>query len=89
LSVVGVGLADGQQGRSAAIAGATFGLAGRLRLSVGDPRALFRDALEREIAERRPFLWLPAAAGAGVVLYLSADREPVLWLGLAFVALPR
>ncbi|HEX3179706.1 MAG TPA: hypothetical protein VHR44_00355 [Beijerinckiaceae bacterium] len=80
---------SGQQGGSAAIAGATFGLAGRLRLSVGDPRALFRDALEREIAERRPFLWLPAAAGAGVVLYLSADREPVLWLGLAFVALPR
>jgi hypothetical protein len=68
-------LRRGQQGGSAAIAGATFGLAGRLRLSVGDPRALFRDALEREIAERRPFLWLSAAAGAGVVLYLSADPE--------------
>jgi competence protein ComEC len=70
----------GQQGGSAAIAGTTFGLAGRLRLSLGDARALFRDAIEREITERRPFLWLPAAAGAGVILYLSADREPVLWL---------
>jgi competence protein ComEC len=80
-------LRSGQQGGSAAIAGASFGLVGRLRLSFGDPRALFRDALEREIAERRPFLWLPAAAGAGVVLYLCADNEPVLWLpGLAFVA---
>jgi competence protein ComEC len=76
----------GQQGGSAAIAGTSFGLAGRLRLSLGDPRALFRDALEREISERRPFLWLPAAAGAGVILYLSADREPVLWLpGLALI----
>jgi competence protein ComEC len=84
-------LPSGQQGGSAAIAGTTFGLAGRLRLSFGDPRALFRDALEREIAERRPFLWLPAAAGAGVILYLSADREPVLWLptlaAVAFAAL--
>ncbi|MEA2832932.1 MAG: competence protein ComEC [Methylobacteriaceae bacterium] len=77
----------GLQGGSAAIAGTTFGLAGRLRLSFGDPRALFWDALEREIAERRPFLWLPAAAGAGVILYLSADREPVLWLpAVALVA---
>ena len=71
---------SGQQGGSAAIAGTTFGLAGRLRLSLGDPRALFWAALEREIADRRPFLWLPAAAGAGVILYLSADREPVLYL---------
>jgi competence protein ComEC len=81
-------LRSGQQGGSAAIAGTTFGLAGRLRLSLGDPRALFWNALEREIAERRPFLWLPAAAGAGVVLYLSGDREPVLWLpALALIAL--
>ncbi|MBV8851026.1 MAG: competence protein ComEC, partial [Methylobacteriaceae bacterium] len=70
----------GQQAGSAAIAGTAFGLAGRLRLSLGDPRALFFAALERELAERRPFLWIPAAAGAGVILYLSADRDPVLWL---------
>jgi competence protein ComEC len=41
---------------------------------------LFRRALETEAALRRPFLWLPVAAGAGVVLYLYADREPSLWL---------
>ncbi|MGB6177001.1 MAG: competence protein ComEC, partial [Methylocella sp.] len=32
------------------------------------------------MALRRPFLWLPVAAGTGVVLYLYADREPSLWL---------
>ena len=36
-------------------------------------------ALAREWEERRFFLWLPVAAGAGVLLYLSADREPSLW----------
>jgi competence protein ComEC len=41
---------------------------------------LFRRAFETEAALRRPFLWLPVAAGAGVVLYLYADREPSLWL---------
>jgi competence protein ComEC len=40
----------------------------------------FARAFETETALRRPFLWLPAAAGAGVILYLSADREPSLWL---------
>jgi competence protein ComEC len=39
---------------------------------------LFAAALESEIAERRLFLWLPVAAGAGVVLYFAADREPSL-----------
>ena len=37
---------------------------------------LFGRAFETEVALRRPFLWLPVAAGAGVVLYLYADREP-------------
>jgi competence protein ComEC len=41
--------------------------------------ALFRRSFEMEAALRRPFLWVPAAAGSGVVLYLSADREPSLW----------
>lgn len=36
-------------------------------------------AIDIELAERRFFLWLPVAAGAGVVLYLTADREPSLW----------
>jgi competence protein ComEC len=30
----------------------------------------FGRAFETEVALRRPFLWLPVAAGAGVVLYL-------------------
>jgi competence protein ComEC len=41
---------------------------------------LFAGAFETEAALRRPFLWLPVAAGSGVVLYLYADREPSLWL---------
>ncbi|HEY8032334.1 MAG TPA: ComEC/Rec2 family competence protein [Methylocella sp.] len=41
---------------------------------------LFGRAFETEVALRRPFLWLPVAAGTGVVLYLYADREPSLWL---------
>lgn len=42
------------------------------------------EALEIEIAERRVFLWLPVAAGAGAVSYLLAEREPsMLVAGLA------
>jgi competence protein ComEC len=44
-------------------------------------------AFETEVALRRPFLWLPVAAGTGVVLYLYADREPSLWL-IAPAAVP-
>ena len=44
----------------------------------GDPRALLREALAQEIAERRFFLWLPVAAGAGVVCSIYADHEPSL-----------
>ncbi|HWG07313.1 MAG TPA: ComEC/Rec2 family competence protein [Beijerinckiaceae bacterium] len=36
-------------------------------------------ALQREIDERRLALWVPVAAGAGVVLYFNAEREPSLW----------
>ena len=43
-------------------------------------------AFAREWDERRPFLWLPVAAGTGVFLYLAADREPVLWLPLLLLA---
>ncbi|MGP8232143.1 MAG: ComEC/Rec2 family competence protein [Methylovirgula sp.] len=64
------------------IAPARFGL--RLAGFAAAARRLFQDAIEIEIAERRFFLWLPVAAGAGVVLYLVADREPSLWYaGLA------
>ncbi|RYB02164.1 ComEC/Rec2 family competence protein [Lichenibacterium ramalinae] len=37
-------------------------------------------AFAQERDERRFFLWLPVAAGAGVLLYLSADVEPSPWL---------
>lgn len=43
-------------------------------------RGLFARSFETEAALRRLFLWLPVAAGTGVVLYLCADREPSLWL---------
>ena len=36
---------------------------------------LFGRAFEMEVALRRPFLWLPVAAGTGVVLYLYADAN--------------
>lgn len=42
--------------------------------------ALYRDALAEETALRRPFLWRAVAAGAGVVLYFAAAREPPLSL---------
>ena len=44
-------------------------------------------AWTQECEERRPFLWLPVAAGSGVFLYLAADREPVLWLPLLLLGL--
>ena len=45
-----------------------------------------RDAFEIEIEERRLFLWLPVAAGAGVALYFSAAREPDRAMPLVFAA---
>ncbi len=38
----------------------------------------FLIAFEQEVEARRLFLWLPVGAGAGVVLYLTGDREPAL-----------
>ena len=49
-------------------------------------RRHFDAALEIEIAQRRLFLWLPVAAGAGVVLYFAADREPSLGYASVFTA---
>ena len=40
--------------------------------------AAVRHALQVEGEQRRFFLWLPVALGAGVVLYFTADREPNL-----------
>ena len=42
--------------------------------------AALKAAALSEIETRRLFLWVPVAAGAGVVLYFVADREPALWL---------
>jgi hypothetical protein len=66
-----------------AIAGGRLGRAGSLWGKFAVKWAflfeLFQQAFETEAALRRPFLWLPVSAGAGVVLYLYADREPSLW----------
>ncbi|ACK50627.1 ComEC/Rec2-related protein [Methylocella silvestris BL2] len=84
-------LADGGAGRAGGVSPALLAPLARLRLA-------FAAAFETECAQRRMFLWLPVAAGAGVVSYLSADREPSMWLlaaltgvlsGLAFVARER
>ncbi len=40
----------------------------------------FYAAAISEVESRRLFLWVPVAAGAGVVLYLTSDTEPSLWL---------
>src|SRR5450631_4281800 len=59
--------------------GKAGGLAGKLAVKFAFLFELFKQAFETEAALRRPFLWLPVSAGAGVVLYLYADREPSLW----------
>jgi competence protein ComEC len=53
--------------------------AARLKYVPGELRRLLLQALEVELTERRLFLWLPVAAGSGVVICLLADREPSLW----------
>ena len=65
-------IAGGRLGRAG-------GLAGKLGLKFALLFELFKQAFETEASLRRPFLWLPVAAGTGVVLYLCADREPTLW----------
>ena len=72
-------------GRSGAVA-ATARLS-RAAAWAPDWRAAFTTALERELEERRFFLWLPVAAMGGVALNLAADREPVLWLPATLIAL--
>ncbi|MCI0599258.1 MAG: competence protein ComEC, partial [Beijerinckiaceae bacterium] len=62
-----------------AIATGRFGKAHGFTIKLTPLWGLFGRAFETETALRRPFLWLPVAAGSGVVLYLCADREPSLW----------
>ncbi len=63
-----------------AIASGRLAKAGGFAFKFAPLWELFGRAFEMEMALRRPFLWLPVAAGTGVVLYLYADREPSLWL---------
>ncbi len=73
-------IASGKSGRVGVLAGAGPRGASLLAGRVGGVSLARSMAIEWD--ERRPFLWLPVAAGAGVLLYLAADREPVLWLPL-------
>jgi competence protein ComEC len=61
------------------------------RAALAALRLRFAAAMEEEWDLRRPFLWLPAAAGAGVIVYLTAPTEPVWWIvgaaALVFAAL--
>ena len=63
-----------------AIVSGRLAKAGGFAVKLAPLWGVFGRAFETEVALRRPFLWLPVAAGAGVVLYLYADREPSLWL---------
>ncbi len=63
-----------------AIASGRLGRAGGFAVRLARLFSAFSEAFETEIALRRMFLWLPVAAGAGVVAYMSADREPALWM---------
>ena len=56
------------------------GLAAGLRAKIARLFEHMAQAFETEVALRRPFLWLPVSAGAGVIAYFCADREPSLWL---------
>ncbi len=49
--------------------------------------AALRQAFAVEVEQRRIFLWLPVAFGAGIALYFAADREPVLPLTVVAVVL--
>ena len=49
-------------------------------------RAAASAAFDIEWEQRRLFLWLPVLAGVGVLLFLSADQDPVVWLPCGLVA---
>ena len=66
----------GVQGRIAGHTGAPLTAAWRARVSAW--RDEISAAFQCEVDERRLFLWVPVLAGAGAILYLSADREPSL-----------
>ena len=59
-------IAWGRLGRAA-------GLAAKLGPKLAFLFGLFKAAFETEAALRRPFLWLPVAAGVGALLYLQCQ----------------
>ncbi|MGD9923284.1 MAG: ComEC/Rec2 family competence protein [Pseudorhodoplanes sp.] len=44
------------------------------------------DWIAHDVAPGRLVPWLPVAFGLGIVLYFTADREPLLWAGLGATA---
>jgi competence protein ComEC len=87
----GQGLGRGRRGAQAAASPVRFGaarpLAARLDLLFGRLWLHLRQGFALEAERRRPFLWLPVAMGAGILLYFAADREPALWAPLTGLAL--
>ncbi|WP_131193755.1 ComEC/Rec2 family competence protein [Lichenihabitans psoromatis] len=74
--------------RKASAIGVLAGLgafAGSLRPITGVGRAVSM-AFEIEWEQRRFFLWLPVLCGVGVLLFLAADRNPVLWWPMLLAA---
>jgi competence protein ComEC len=63
----------------------------RAGLAVPEPALLWLRGtlsgwLAAEVAPGRLFPWLPVAFGFGIVLYFTADREPVWWVACATAA---
>jgi competence protein ComEC len=73
---------QGSQARVLPSARAVWPLLNDLNLDV-----LLTQVWANEVSERRLFLWLPVAAGAGVLLYLNADSEPVVWFPALILSL--
>ncbi|MFL5066254.1 MAG: ComEC/Rec2 family competence protein [Xanthobacteraceae bacterium] len=59
----------------------------RVPRSVRDAVAHIEEWAKAEVAPGRLMPWLPIAFGAGILVYFSAEREPVLVAALALLAL--
>src|SRR5262245_65873910 len=85
----------GRRPRTQGIAG-TWPLGGRAQAGGFAPAGF--DALSSFVARLKAWVraeagagrllpWVPVAFGAGIALYFTADREPVLWVALAAAAM--
>jgi competence protein ComEC len=63
--------------------GASLGWLGALSPFTQSARARIGNWIAYDTAPGRLVPWLPIAFGLGVVLYFAADREPLLWAGIA------